>query len=133
MSLSFVIVGIMASHSEPMHVDGDPLEEPLDGAEDEKKPENVKPEDVKPDMDEKPAELPDLHVVHENLVSSSAAASGAALPSWLKPEAQVMMQAEEIIKKDPRRRAAMAGVLCDLVEEDCSAMSATLKVLKIDR
>jgi hypothetical protein len=112
---------MMASRSEPMHVDGDPVGEPLDGVDDEKKPE-----DVKPDVEEKPAALPDLHVVHENLVSSSAAA--AALPSWLKPEAQVMMQAEEIIKKDPQRRAAMAGVLCDLVGEDCSAMSATLKV-----
>jgi hypothetical protein len=115
----------MASHTEPMHVDGDPGDEPLDGAVDEKKPE-----DVKPDVEEKPAALPDLHVVHENLVSSSAAASGAALPSWLKPEAQVMMQAEEIIKQDPQRRAAMAGILCDLVGEDCSAMSATLKVWK---
>jgi hypothetical protein len=113
----------MVSHSEPMHVDGDPVNEPLEGTDDEKKPE-----DVKPDVEEKPAALPDLHVVHENLVSSSAAATGAALPSWLKPEAQVMMQAEEIIKKDPQRRAAMAGVLCDLVGEDCSAMSATLKV-----
>jgi hypothetical protein len=108
-----------------MHVDGDRVTEPLDGADDVQKTE-----DLKPDVEEKPAVLPDLHVIHENLVSSSAAAAGAVLPSWLKPEAQVMMQAEEIVKKDPQRRAAMAGVLCDLVGEDCSAMWAMLKVYR---
>jgi hypothetical protein len=103
-----------------MQVDVDPVEEPLDG--DDQKPEQ-KPE-MKPEVEVKP----EIHVVHESLVSAPSVPAGGPLPPWLKPEAQIMMQAEDIVKTDPRRRAAMAGLLCDLVGDDCSAMSVTLKV-----
>jgi hypothetical protein len=113
--LRFRIFGAMTSHVEAMHVD-DPVTEPLDTG--DKKP------DVKPEEETKP----DVVVVHEHLVAAADTSGLAPGVAARVAEAQVMVQAEEIIKADPQRRAAMAGILCDLVGDDCSAMSSTLKV-----
>jgi hypothetical protein len=111
----------MPNSVEPMQID-DPLGEPLDELEDLKSEE--KP-DIKPGEEVKP----DVMVVHEHLVAAADTSGLAPGVAARVAEAQVLVQAEEIIKSDPQRRAAMAGILCDLVGDDCSAMSATLKVI----
>jgi hypothetical protein len=105
----------MTSQVESMHGD-DPGDEPLDVG--DEKPEIKPEEEVKPDV----------MVVHEDLVATADTSGLAPGVAARVAEAQVMVQAEEIIKADPQSRAAMAGILCDLVGDDCSAMSSTLKV-----
>jgi hypothetical protein len=107
----------MAATGEPMQVD-DPQHEPLETTAEEQPIVEMKPE---------------VEVVHQHPVSTVAESSprGSSAIVTRLAEAQTMMQAEDILKNNVHRRAAMAGLLCDLVEDDCSAMSVTLKVCDV--